>query len=171
MSQLFTPISLGELDLPNRIIIAPMCQYSADEGKATEWHTMHLGQLSLSGAGLLDRRGHFSGARRAHHASRSRSVGRGYRTGAGAGGAGSEKTRLHAIRHSTLPRRAQGLLRYSLGGRWATQRRTRGLANLLSLHRALRIARCPPRGHEPGRHRAVESAVCCGGKTCRPPGL
>ncbi|VEA64918.1 NADPH dehydrogenase [Serratia plymuthica] len=53
MSQLFTPISLGELDLPNRIIIAPMCQYSADEGKATEWHTMHLGQLSLSGAGLL----------------------------------------------------------------------------------------------------------------------
>lgn len=53
MSQLFTPISLGGLDLPNRIIIAPMCQYSADEGKATEWHTMHLGQLSLSGAGLL----------------------------------------------------------------------------------------------------------------------
>ncbi|CAI1694885.1 NADPH dehydrogenase [Serratia fonticola] len=53
MSQLFTPITLGLLRLPNRIIIAPMCQYSADNGKATEWHTMHLGHLSLSGAGLL----------------------------------------------------------------------------------------------------------------------
>lgn len=53
MSQLFTPIMLGQLQLPNRIIIAPMCQYSADNGKATEWHTMHLGHLSLSGAGLL----------------------------------------------------------------------------------------------------------------------
>ncbi|CAI0724979.1 NADPH dehydrogenase [Serratia quinivorans] len=53
MSQLFTPIALGKLNLPNRIIIAPMCQYSADHGKATEWHTLHLGHLSLSGAGLL----------------------------------------------------------------------------------------------------------------------
>ncbi|MDW5499678.1 NADH:flavin oxidoreductase/NADH oxidase [Pseudomonas lundensis] len=53
MSQLFTPIALGKLSLPNRIIIAPMCQYSADHGKATEWHTLHLGHLSLSGAGLL----------------------------------------------------------------------------------------------------------------------
>ncbi|PVD44817.1 oxidoreductase [Serratia liquefaciens] len=53
MSQLFTPITLGKLSLPNRIVIAPMCQYSADDGKATEWHTMHLGHLALSGAGLL----------------------------------------------------------------------------------------------------------------------
>ncbi|WP_156293845.1 NADH:flavin oxidoreductase/NADH oxidase [Serratia oryzae] len=53
MSQLFTPIMLGQLPLPNRIITAPMCQYSADNGKATAWHTMHLGHLSLSGAGLL----------------------------------------------------------------------------------------------------------------------
>ncbi|NLU17865.1 MAG: NADH:flavin oxidoreductase/NADH oxidase [Serratia liquefaciens] len=53
MSQLFTPITLGKLSLPNRIVIAPMCQYSADNGKATEWHTVHLGHLALSGAGLL----------------------------------------------------------------------------------------------------------------------
>ncbi|PVZ87946.1 oxidoreductase [Serratia sp. S1B] len=53
MSQLFTPITLGALQLPNRIIIAPMCQYSADNGKATPWHTIHLGNLSHSGAGLL----------------------------------------------------------------------------------------------------------------------
>ncbi|ACS85372.1 NADH:flavin oxidoreductase/NADH oxidase [Musicola paradisiaca] len=53
MSQLFTPITLGNLTLPNRIIIAPMCQYSAEDGRATEWHMMHLGNLSHSGAGLL----------------------------------------------------------------------------------------------------------------------
>jgi 2,4-dienoyl-CoA reductase-like NADH-dependent reductase (Old Yellow Enzyme family) len=53
MSQLFQPIRLGGLDLANRIVIAPMCQYSAQEGCATDWHTIHLGQLSLSGAGLL----------------------------------------------------------------------------------------------------------------------
>ncbi|MEH2920865.1 NADH:flavin oxidoreductase/NADH oxidase [Samsonia erythrinae] len=53
MSKLFSPVSLGKLDLPNRIIIAPMCQYSAEDGKATAWHTMHLGSLSHSGAGLL----------------------------------------------------------------------------------------------------------------------
>jgi 2,4-dienoyl-CoA reductase-like NADH-dependent reductase (Old Yellow Enzyme family) len=50
---LFTPLRIGELHLPNRIVIAPMCQYSAEEGSATDWHMMHLGNLALSGAGLL----------------------------------------------------------------------------------------------------------------------
>ena len=53
MSALFPPLSLGPLALPNRIAIAPMCQYSAVDGNATDWHLMHLGQLALSGAGLL----------------------------------------------------------------------------------------------------------------------
>ncbi len=53
MSKLFEPLQLGPLQLPNRILIAPMCQYSADEGNAGDWHLMHLGQLALSGAGLL----------------------------------------------------------------------------------------------------------------------
>lgn len=53
MSQLFTPLSLGALTLPNRIAIAPMCQYSAEDGRATDWHLIHLGHLALSGAGLL----------------------------------------------------------------------------------------------------------------------
>ena len=53
MSALFSPIQLGPLSLKNRIVIAPMCQYSADNGKATDWHQIHLGALSLSGAGLL----------------------------------------------------------------------------------------------------------------------
>jgi 2,4-dienoyl-CoA reductase-like NADH-dependent reductase (Old Yellow Enzyme family) len=53
MSQLFSPWALGELQLPNRIVIAPMCQYSAQDGSATDWHLIHLGHLALSGAGLL----------------------------------------------------------------------------------------------------------------------
>ena len=53
MSQLFTPYKIGNLELANRIAIAPMCQYSADEGSATDWHMIHLGHMALSGAGLL----------------------------------------------------------------------------------------------------------------------
>jgi 2,4-dienoyl-CoA reductase-like NADH-dependent reductase (Old Yellow Enzyme family) len=53
MSALFTPFQTGSLELRNRIIIAPMCQYSADEGRATDWHVIHLGHLALSGAALL----------------------------------------------------------------------------------------------------------------------
>ena len=53
MSHLFRPLSLGPLTLPNRIVVAPMCQYSAVDGDATDWHTIHLGSLSHSGAGLL----------------------------------------------------------------------------------------------------------------------
>ena len=46
-------LQLGELTLANRIVIAPMCQYSAEDGSATDWHTIHLGSLAQSGAGLL----------------------------------------------------------------------------------------------------------------------
>src|SRR5579872_4853849 len=53
MSALFTPYQVGSLKLRNRIVIAPMCQYSADEGRATDWHVIHLGHLALSGAALL----------------------------------------------------------------------------------------------------------------------
>ncbi|MCL6746777.1 NADH:flavin oxidoreductase/NADH oxidase [Kosakonia sp. R1.Fl] len=53
MSQLFTEVTIGDVALDNRIVIAPMCQYSAEEGKATAWHRIHLGNLALSGAGLL----------------------------------------------------------------------------------------------------------------------
>jgi 2,4-dienoyl-CoA reductase-like NADH-dependent reductase (Old Yellow Enzyme family) len=53
MSQLFEPFQIGALSLANRIIIAPMCQYSASEGSALDWHLIHLGHLALSGAGML----------------------------------------------------------------------------------------------------------------------
>jgi len=50
---LFEPLHIGRLQLPNRIVIAPMCQYSASDGSASDWHMIHLGHLALSGAGLL----------------------------------------------------------------------------------------------------------------------
>ena len=51
--KLFTPISIRNLKLTNRIVVAPMCQYSAVEGSATDWHLMHIGQLSISGSALV----------------------------------------------------------------------------------------------------------------------
>jgi 2,4-dienoyl-CoA reductase-like NADH-dependent reductase (Old Yellow Enzyme family) len=53
MTMLFSPYSLGPLELSNRISIAPMCQYSAVDGLATDWHMIHLGSLALSGAALI----------------------------------------------------------------------------------------------------------------------
>ncbi|MBK0401230.1 NADH:flavin oxidoreductase/NADH oxidase [Limibaculum sp. M0105] len=52
-SHLFTPIALGDLELPNRIVVSPMCQYSAEDGRMTDWHLMHLGQFAVSGFGLV----------------------------------------------------------------------------------------------------------------------
>ena len=52
MSQLFEPITLRELRLANRVVVSPMCQYSAVEGAAQPWHAVHLGQLALASAGL-----------------------------------------------------------------------------------------------------------------------
>src|SRR5258707_11148242 len=53
MSALFTPVRVGVLELANRVVIAPMCQYSAEDGCMTDWHLIHLGQLALAGAALL----------------------------------------------------------------------------------------------------------------------
>lgn len=50
---LFKPLTVGSLTLANRIVIAPMCQYSAVDGCMTDWHLIHLGHLALSGAALL----------------------------------------------------------------------------------------------------------------------
>jgi 2,4-dienoyl-CoA reductase-like NADH-dependent reductase (Old Yellow Enzyme family) len=50
---LFTPVTVGGLPLANRIVIAPMCQYSAEDGCMTDWHQIHLGHLALSGAAVL----------------------------------------------------------------------------------------------------------------------
>lgn len=53
MSALFSPITLRGLSLPNRIMVAPMCQYSAHNGEANDWHFTHINSLALSGAAMF----------------------------------------------------------------------------------------------------------------------
>jgi 2,4-dienoyl-CoA reductase-like NADH-dependent reductase (Old Yellow Enzyme family) len=52
-SALFSPFQLADLELANRIVVSPMCQYSADDGVASDWHVSHLGMLSNSGAAMV----------------------------------------------------------------------------------------------------------------------
>ncbi|OFX05917.1 MAG: oxidoreductase [Alphaproteobacteria bacterium RIFCSPHIGHO2_12_FULL_66_14] len=52
-AQLFTPVEIGGVTLPNRIVVSPMCQYAAVDGSAQPWHQVHYGMLAMSGAGLL----------------------------------------------------------------------------------------------------------------------
>jgi NADPH2 dehydrogenase len=52
-SALFQPYRMAGLELANRIVVSPMCQYSADDGCANDWHLMHLGMLANSGAALV----------------------------------------------------------------------------------------------------------------------
>jgi len=52
-SALFSPLAFAGLEVDNRIVVSPMCQYSADDGCANDWHFTHLGMLANSGAGLL----------------------------------------------------------------------------------------------------------------------
>lgn len=50
---LFRPLRMGPLELHNRLVVSPMCQYSADDGHLTDYHLVHLGQMALQGAGLV----------------------------------------------------------------------------------------------------------------------
>ncbi|RWE79562.1 NADH:flavin oxidoreductase/NADH oxidase [Mesorhizobium sp.] len=52
MSALFTPFRLGAVPVANRIVVSPMCQYVAEDGRATEWHQVHYATMALSGAGV-----------------------------------------------------------------------------------------------------------------------
>ena len=53
LPKLFTPVQIGGVTLPNRVVIAPMCQYSADDGSPSDWHLAHFGSMACSGAGLF----------------------------------------------------------------------------------------------------------------------
>src|SRR3954462_3639509 len=50
---LFQPISLGTVTARNRIVVSPMCQYSAQDGRVTDWHLVHLGKFAQGGAGIV----------------------------------------------------------------------------------------------------------------------
>lgn len=53
MAQLFTPLTLRETTLKNRIVVSPMCQYSADGGLPNDWHRVHYGTRAVGGAALV----------------------------------------------------------------------------------------------------------------------
>src|SRR5271163_1531388 len=50
---LFEPLKIRELTLRNRIVVSPMCQYSSEDGFATDWHLVHLGSRAVGGAALV----------------------------------------------------------------------------------------------------------------------
>src|ERR1700738_1266659 len=53
MSLLFSPLTLRNLTLKNRIVVSPMCQYSSSDGFASDWHLVHLGSRAIGGAALV----------------------------------------------------------------------------------------------------------------------
>ena len=55
MSKLFSPITIRGEEIPNRVFVAPMCQYSSEteDGRASSWHPLHYGTRAVGGAGLV----------------------------------------------------------------------------------------------------------------------
>jgi 2,4-dienoyl-CoA reductase-like NADH-dependent reductase (Old Yellow Enzyme family) len=53
MSVLFSPLTIRSLELKNRVVVSPMCQYSSEDGFSTDWHLVHLGSRAVGGAGLI----------------------------------------------------------------------------------------------------------------------
>jgi 2,4-dienoyl-CoA reductase-like NADH-dependent reductase (Old Yellow Enzyme family) len=53
MSKLFSPLTIKSITFKNRLVVSPMCQYSADDGFANDWHLVHLGSRAVGGAGLI----------------------------------------------------------------------------------------------------------------------
>ncbi|MGE4660706.1 MAG: oxidoreductase, partial [Arenicellales bacterium] len=52
-SNLFAPLQIRNVTIPNRLVISPMCQYSAGDGLANDWHMVHLGKFAQGGAGIV----------------------------------------------------------------------------------------------------------------------
>ena len=158
---LFSPITLGDLDIPNRIAIAPMCQYSADDGSATDWHLQQWMTYALSGAGMVtmemtdvERRGRIThgclglysdhneaAAKRALDAARRVAL------------PGTE------VRRAACPCRPQGVVPAAMGGRRPAAAGPGSVADRLgfgpALRRWLADAACADRGRDPGADRPL----------------
>ena len=52
-SKLFESIQLRDVTARNRVVVSPMCHYSADDGRVTDWHLVHLGKFAQGGAGIV----------------------------------------------------------------------------------------------------------------------
>src|ERR1700735_2136191 len=53
MAKLFTPLTIRDIELGNRTVVSPMCQYTSVDGYASDWHLVHLGSRAVGGAGLV----------------------------------------------------------------------------------------------------------------------
>ncbi|HEX8023407.1 MAG TPA: oxidoreductase, partial [Mucilaginibacter sp.] len=53
MSTLFSPLKIKNIELKNRIVVSPMCEYSSEDGFANDWHLVHLGSFATGGVGLI----------------------------------------------------------------------------------------------------------------------
>ena len=119
-AQLFTPVELGGVTLPNRIVVSPMCQYSAVDGSAQPWHQVHYGMLAMSGAGPAVPRGDACRARGPHHPGLPRPLQRRQRGGAEARRRlGARLDAAREARHPARPCRPQGLGAAAVEGRRA----------------------------------------------------
>ncbi len=159
-SALFSPIKLADLTLPNRIVVAPMCQYSADDGVANNWHMTHLGMLANSGAGLL--------VLEATHVERHGRITHGCM------GIYSDdcedalkRVVLHCkrighgqARHPARPCRAQGVVAAPVGRRQGARPERGSLADDRAVGAAVRPRLAYAARHERGRHGARAQSLC-----------
>ncbi len=137
---LFSPIRIGELDFANRIAVAPMCQYSADDGSASDWHLQHWMMLAMTGAGMVtvemtdvERRGRIThGCLGLYSDHNEAAAQRALDCGAGGGGA------WNPVRGAARPCRAQGLVPAAVGGRQAAHRGRGCLGDRVGFGGALR---------------------------------
>ncbi len=116
-TQLFTPITLRGVTFANRTVVAPMCQYSADDGAASDWHMQHLGSLALSGAGLLMIEATAVERDRPHHPRLPRPLFRRAEYALASRDRGVSALGQYAARHPARPCRPQGIRAAALGRR------------------------------------------------------
>ena len=128
-SALFSPYKLAGLELANRIVVSPMCQYSADDGCANDWHLMHLGMLAQFRRRAGGGGGDPCRAPRPHYPWLPGALLRRQRSRAGARGRAGAAHGHRQIRHPDRPFRPQGLGATSLGGRRRAQAGRRSVAD------------------------------------------
>ena len=159
MSALFSPLQLRGLALSNRIMVSPMCQYSAVDGEATDWHFTHINSLALSGAAMFCIEATACGSDRPHHAGLPRAVERCHRSGAEADHRLGAQAFQGCDRDAARACRPQGLEPHAVGWRAVDSDVRRRLAD----GRAFR-------GAAQGRRGAAAGARC-GGTRAHPRGV
>ena len=117
MSALFSPITLRGLKLANRIMVAPMCQYSAENGAANDWHFTHINSLALSGAAMFCIEATGGRGHRPHHAGLSRPLQRRHRSRAEADHGVGAQAFEDRDRDAARACRPQGIEPHAMGRR------------------------------------------------------